>query len=470
MYYMDFNKIYINGKWIDSISKETIEVENPATLEIIGKVPNCAEEDVDLAVKSAKEAFDKWKNSGIEDRIEYIVKVKDYLEKSIDDITNIIVKELGTTEFFSNRVHVSSSIGVIDNFIKIAKEYKFENEKGDSLIIREPFGVVAALCPWNYPLLQIVEKVIPAILTGNTVVLKPSKNTPLSAYYLADAFDKAGLPHGVFNMLTGSGDKVGELIASHKDVDLLSFTGSKAVGEKMYSYASNGIKKLILELGGKSPAVLLESGDAIKCVNTVLSSVCNNTGQTCSALSRLIVPESRKKEVEELIKVEIKKYTVGSPFDSDVRIGPLSSKKQFDKVNRYISIGKAEGARLLIGDEIKDSSKGYFMKPVVFSDVTNDMVIAREEIFGPVLCIITYKDETKALEIANDNEYGLSGAVFGKEEIALKFARNLRTGNIKLNGAFHSFMPFGGYKGSGIGREGSVFGFEEYLDVKAIMI
>ncbi len=470
MYYMDFNKVYINGAWVQSKSEAVLSVENPANLEIIATVPSSNEEDVNVAVVSAKNAFDHWKNVSVEERIHYVIRAKEYLEQSFDEITKTIVQELGTTSYFSNRVHVQSSIHAMDNYIKIAKEYPFDIKDDRGIITKEPFGVVAALCPWNYPLLQIVEKVIPAILAGNTVVLKPSKNTPLCAYYLADAFDKAHLPAGVFNMLTGSGDKVGALLASHKEVDVLSFTGSKAVGEKMYAYASKGIKKLILELGGKSAAVLLEDGDAKKCVSSVLSSVCNNTGQTCSALTRLIIPSSRKEEVEDLIKEEIKKYTVGSPFDTGVRVGPLSSRKQFDKVNRYIKIGKAEGATLLIGDEVSDNSNGYFINPVVFTDVTNHMTIAREEIFGPVLSIITYESEREALELANDNEYGLSGAVFGDEQRAITFARNMRTGNVKVNGAYHSFMPFGGYKGSGIGRESGIYGFEEYLDVKAIMI
>ncbi len=467
---MNFNKLYIKGEWIHSNSNDFISVENPATLDVIAKVPDSCEEDVNIAVESAKTSFFAWKNVSLDKRIEYLTKVKNYLEASSDDITKVIVEELGSTHYFSNKVHVLSSIEAFNNYINIAANYKFDIRESGGIIAKEPFGVVAALCPWNYPLLQIIEKVIPAILTGNTVVLKPSKNTPLSAYYLADAFDKAKVPAGVFNMLTGRGDNVGELLATHKDVDVISFTGSKAVGEKMYSYGPNGIKKLILELGGKSAAVLLKDGDAKKCVSTVLSSVCNNTGQTCSALTRLIIPTSRKSEVEDLIKEEVNKYTMGSPFDDGVRIGPLSSKKQFDKVNRYIKTGKREGATLLVGDEAHDSSKGYFISPVVFTDVSNDMVIAREEIFGPVLSIIDYETEEEALAIANDNEYGLSGAVFGEEQRAIEFAKNMRTGNVKVNGAYHSFMPFGGYKGSGIGREKGIYGFEEYLDVKAIMI
>ncbi len=466
---MDYGKVYIDGVWTSSKSGEFFEVENPATLEVISSVPKCNEEDVNLAVESSLKAFDDWSRSSISERIDILNKVKQYLQETADELADVIVRELGTTYDYSNRVHVHSGIKLIEEYIDIVKDYEFEYEIDGSLIVREPFGVVCALCPWNYPLLQIVQKVVPAILAGNTVVLKPSKVTPLSAYYLVEAFHKAGLPKGVLNMLTGSGNEIGERIAKHKDVSVVSFTGSKEVGEKMYSCAKNGIKKLILELGGKSASVLLEGGDIRKCVKSVLGMVYYNAGQTCSALTRLVIPEKHKEEVEKIILEETLKYKVGSPFDSGNRMGPLSSKKQYEKVNHYIDEGIKGGARVLILDE-KDYGKGYFVGPVVFTDVKNDMKIAREEIFGPVLCVITYSDEKEALQIANDNEYGLSGAVFGEEKEAVEFARRMRTGTVKINGAYKDGMPFGGYKASGIGREGSVYGFEEYLDIKVIMI
>ncbi len=467
---MNYKKLYIDGKWVDSKANKFIKVENPTTFDVIASVPESSIEDVNLAVASSKNAFEIWKDISIEKRIDYINKVKENLELLEDELTDIIVKELGTTEFYSRYVHVRSSINAIDEYINIAKNYEFEIKVDGGIIRREPFGVVCALCPWNYPLLQIIQKVIPAILAGNTVVLKPSKNTPLDAYYLIDAFNKAGMPKGVINLVTGSGSNVGEKIASHNDVSLISFTGSKAVGQKMYSYAANGIKKLILELGGKSATILLEDGNIKKCVKTVLSSICNNTGQTCSALSRLIIPEGLKEIVEKELLEELKNYKIGNPFDKDVKVGPLASKKQYDKVKSYIEVGIEEGAINIVKTKEKSFDKGYFIDLVIFTNVNNDMRVAKEEIFGPVLSVITYKDLETAIKMANDNEYGLSGAVFGNENDAIKVAKKLMTGMVKINGKYVNGMPFGGYKSSGIGREGSVYGFEEYLDIKSLMI
>ncbi len=467
--YMDYTKLYINGEWVDSNSKEFIEVENPATREIIGRVPRANKADIDYAVKSAKEAFETWQYTDLSARISLMEALMEELYKRADDFADMIVKELGRGRDFALKTHTIPYIKDGENYIRIAKEYEFEKDMGDHIIRKEPIGVVAALTPWNYPLGQVTKKVIPAILTGNTIILKPSQNTPLVAYILADAIDKVGFPKGVFNLVTGAGGEVGNLLVEHKDVNMVTFTGSTKSGREVAQRAMKGIKRIALELGGKSPSVILRGADIELAVKRTLDSVYNNTGQTCSAYTRLLVPEDEKEKIEEVVIKMTKEYPFGDPALSPKNIGPVISERQFFKVKSYIEKGVEEGARLIYGEVPKDYDKGYYIKPVVFSDVDNNMVIAKEEIFGPVLCIIPYKDKEEAIKIANDTEYGLAATVFGPEAEAREVANKIKAGNVNVNnGRFTRNAPFGGFKESGLGREGGVFGMEEFLEIKAI--
>ncbi|NLX61276.1 MAG: aldehyde dehydrogenase family protein [Tissierellia bacterium] len=468
---MDYTKLYINGEWIESNSKEFIEVENPANREIIGKVPRANKADVDYAVRSAREAFETWQYTDLSTRISLVERLIEELYKRADELAAMIVKELGRGMDFALNMHTLPFIKDGENYVRIVKEYEFEKDMGDHLLRMEPVGVVAALTPWNYPLGQVTKKVIPALLTGNTIILKPSQNTPLVTYILADAIDKLGFPKGVFNLVTGTGAEVGNMLVEHEDVDMVTFTGSTKTGREVAQRTMKTIKRLTLELGGKSPSVILKGADLELALKKTLDTVYNNTGQTCSALTRLLVPEDEKEKIEEMVIRITKEYPFGDPALSPKNIGPVVSERQFLKVKSYIEKGIEEGARLIYGEVPQDYEKGYYIKPVVFSDVKNDMTIAREEIFGPVLCIIPYKDKEEAIRIANDTEYGLSSAVFGPEDEAREVANRIKAGNVIVNkGLFTRNAPFGGFKQSGLGREGGIFGVEEFLEPKAIFV
>lgn len=466
---MNFEKLYINGEWVDGVSGEFIEVENPANKTIIANVPRGTEKDVDKAVKAAKEAFKTWQFTSLEERIRLVQRVIDGLKDNIEYMAETVVKELGCGYKFSKETHIEAYVAEAENYIKIAKEYEFEKKLSKSIVRREPVGVIGCLTPWNFPLEQIVKKVFPALLTGNCVVLKPSQTTPLTAYILTDIIAKVGFPKGVFNLVSGRGGEVGNALASHKDVDMVSFTGSTEGGREVAKLAVEGIKKIVLELGGKSATIALKGGDYRLAVKSTLDTVYLNTGQTCNAYTRLLAPKDDLKRFEELIVEETKNYKFGDPSDKTVDVGPLASKKQFDKVKRYIETGLEEGADLLVGEVPDNDDKGYYVGPIVFTNVTNDMVIAQEEVFGPVLVVIPYEIEEEAIEIANDSIYGLAGAVFGPEDKANEVARKIRTGSIYVNeGEWDLDAPFGGYKQSGMGREGGVEGFEEFLEIKSI--
>lgn len=469
---MNYEKLYINGEWVDSTSGEWIEIENPADKSIITKVPRGNEEDVNKAVAAAKKAFETWQYTKVEDRIALMEKVTKYLRANVDLLADTIVKELGCAYDFTYNVHVLDFVGEAENYVKNAKTYKFEKKLSGSIVRREPVGVVGGLTPWNFPLEQIVKKVVPALLAGNCVVLKPSQMTPLTAYVLTDAIDKAGFPKGTFNLITGRAGEVGNALALHEDVDMISFTGSTEGGREVAKLALINIKKLALELGGKSATILLKGADYEGGVKATIDTVFLNTGQTCNAFTRLLVPRSDLKQVEDIILKQSKNYKVGNPSDKTVNVGPLASQKQFDKVKSYIEIGVKEGARMIVGSIPADCKKGYYLDPVVFSDVENKMTIAQEEIFGPVLVVIPYETEEEAIEIANDSIYGLAGAVFGEtDEKAYEVAKKIRTGSIFVNnGVWDVNAPFGGYKQSGLGREGGIEGFEEFLEIKSIYI
>ncbi|HLR92593.1 MAG TPA: aldehyde dehydrogenase family protein, partial [Atopostipes sp.] len=353
--------------------------------------------------------------------------------------------------------------------IEAVKDYKFEYTVDGAQVIEEGFGVVACITPWNYPLLQIERKVVPALLSGNTAVLKPASNTPLTAVLYAEVMDEVGFPPGVFNLVTGSGSTTGDYLAGHDDVDVVSFTGSTAVGSTMYEKAANRIKQLVLELGGKSPLVYLEGGDLQAAVKQAMNTVLNNQGQTCTALTRLLIPSDRLEETKDyVLKYYEEAVHVGDPTKEDTMVGPMVSESQRETVMEYIQKGKEEGAEVLIGGNEIDGS-GFYVEPTVFVNATNDMTISQEEIFGPVLTVITYDTEEEALKIANDSIYGLSGAVVGPEDKAIEMARKIRTGNIIVNGGRRSpYAPFGGYKQSGRGRENGIFGVKDYLEIKAV--
>lgn len=466
---MNFETLFIDGKWTDAHSSERIEVEDPATLQIIAKVPAGNQQDVDAAVEAASRAFEPWNGTSVSERILIVERAKDILNERLEEILDLEVRELGSPVSWAKNAHVKGPIKRIEHFLKVMRRFPLEEELSKSRILREPIGVVAAITPWNYPLGQIVQKIIPAMLTGNTVVLKPSQNTPLTSYILCDAFAQAGLPAGVLNLVTGRGAEVGNALATHPKVDMVSFTGSTVGGREVSKLALESIKKISLELGGKSPLLVLRGADYETAVRRAMDSVFYNTGQTCAALTRMIVPREDLPQIEKLLIEGSSSYLVGDPKDEKIAVGPLSSRKQFDKVKKYMEIGISEGARLIVGEVPKDPEGGYFVQPSVFTNVGNDMTIAREEIFGPVLCLIPYTDEKEAIRIANDSIYGLSGAVFGPEDKAREAALLLRTGTVYINeGRWDADAPFGGYKQSGIGREGGLFGLEEFVEIKTI--
>ena len=468
---MKIKQLYINNEWIDSTGDEIADVLNPATEEVIAKVPVGTTDDVDKAVAAAKAAFPAWNATPIEDRIDLMEKFYTAIEARKDEIADTIVAELGASKKFAGTGQVGLPLSEIRATIDAVKDYDFEYTLKNTQIIEEGYGVVACITPWNYPLLQIERKVVPALLAGNTAILKPASNTPLTAVIYAEIMDEVGFPKGVFNLVTGSGSTTGDYLAGHEDVDVISFTGSTAVGSTMYEKAADGIKQVVLELGGKSPLIYLKGGDLKAAVKQAMNTVLNNQGQTCTALTRLLVPKDDLEETKQhILDFYEKEVTVGDPTSEDTKVGPLVSADQRDTVLEYIEAGKEEGAEILVGGN-KIDGPGYYVEPTVFVNATNDMKISQEEIFGPVLTVLTYDTVEDAVEIGNDIVYGLSGAVVGPEDEAVKVARQLRTGNILVNGAGRvPEAPFGGYKQSGRGRENGIYGVKDYLEIKAIFV
>ncbi len=466
------DKLYIGGSWVPSTGSGTIDVVNSATEAVMGSVPEGTPEDVDKAVRAAAEAFGAWSATSVDERSKTLLRVQEALTGRTPDVATLISQELGMPFTLSNLIQVGLPVMNFYNAAQVVLEFPFEEELGNSIIVREPVGVVGCITPWNYPLHQIALKVAFALAAGCTVVLKPSEVTPLNAFVLAEIFDEVGLPAGVFNLVTGVGPVVGEAIAAHGLVDMVSFTGSTRAGKRVMELASQSVKRVALELGGKSANVILEDADLATAVPSGVSACYLNSGQTCSALTRMLVPRSRLAEVEELAVRTAETYKPGDPFDAETRLGPLVSAVQRDRVRGYIRKGVEEGAKLLTGgDEAPEGlDKGYYVRPTVFSDVRPDMTIAQEEIFGPVLAIIPYDTEEEAVEIANGTNYGLAGGVWsGDKARAEQVARRLRAGQVEVNGGgFNPLAPFGGYKQSGIGREAGTFGLEEFLEVKAL--
>lgn len=466
---MDFSKIFINGIWQDSSSEKFINVYNPASNTSIALVPACNEADLDKAIVAAKTAYFDWSEMNLEDRLTYLNEVLYHLRHFRKELIKITISELGSPLKFTQEVQVDSPLNDFHSFLECGKKILFEESHEGYSLLREPVGVVACICPWNYPLYQLIQKVIPALICGNTVIFKPASLTPLSSYYFAEAIRLSGLPKGVFNFLPGNGSTLGKSITRHQGIDMVSFTGSTEAGKNIAESSASSIKKIALELGGKSPCLILESANLDLAVNTVLNSCFLNSGQTCSALTRMYIPRSRNREIIEIISSKINSYLVGNPCSENSVLGPLSSPEQVKIVNNYIELGIREGAKLLTSNQEPPKNIANIVLPSVFINATSDMRIAKEEIFGPILTVIQYDDIEKAIEECNNTLYGLSSCVFGEEKSALKIAKKIRAGNVHINNSPFVFdAPFGGYKQSGIGRESGMLGILEFTEVKAI--
>jgi len=470
----DYDQLYIDGAWVPSSGSDTIEVVNPSTEQVIAAVPAGTPADVDRAVAAAKAAFQTWGFTSKDERGKYVQAIAEGLAARSQEIAEVISSELGMPLMWANMIQAGLPAGNMAGYVQILEDFSFEEQVGNSLVVREPIGVVGAITPWNYPLHQIIAKVAPALAAGCTIVLKPSEVTPLDAFILAEIIDSAGLPAGVFNLVTGTGPVVGEAIASHPDVDMVSFTGSTRAGKRVTQLGSETVKRVHLELGGKSANVFLDDADFAAAVPPSVTFGCYlNSGQTCSALTRMLVPRDRQDEVVAIARQTAESITLG-PGSSDAQLGPLVSAVQRDRVRGYIQKGIDEGATLVTGgvDAPEGLDTGYFVRPTIFADVTADMTIAQEEIFGPVLVIMPYDDEDEALRIANSTVYGLSGGVQSADvERAKAFARKMRTGQVNINeGAYNIQAPFGGYGQSGNGRELGKFGLDEFLETKAMQL
>ena len=467
-------KFYIDGQWMTPAGSRFFEVVNPATEEIIGRVPAASAEEADLVVAAAHSAAGSWKTTSVAERVAYLTKIHSGLMSRAEEIARTITSEVGMPIKLSRRIQAGLPAAVLESYIKLLPGYNFEERIGNSLVVSEPIGVAACITPWNYPLHQVIAKVAPALAAGCTVVLKPSEVAPLSTFILAEIIHGAGLPAGVFNLVTGSGEEVGECLARHPDVDVISFTGSLRAGKRVAELAAGTVKRTTLELGGKSAAVVLDDADLAAAVKGTVAACYINSGQTCSAHTRLLVPEEQYDAVVALAVSAVSAYVPGDPFDEKTRLGPLVSAVQRQRVREYIRQGVSEGAELLTGGDEPPAGfpKGFYVMPTLFGKVTTDMAIAHEEIFGPVLSIMTYRDEDEAVTIANGTPYGLAAAVWsGDRERADRVARRLRAGQVDMNGAaFNMLAPFGGCKQSGYGRELGRYGLEEFLTTKSIQL
>ncbi|MET9417590.1 aldehyde dehydrogenase family protein [Streptomyces klenkii] len=464
--------MYIDGAWRPAEGTGTIEVVNPADEQVVGTVPAGDARDVDAAVRAARAALPGWAATPPARRGEYIAALRDALAARQDEIAATITAELGSPKGFARRVQTGLPIAVAGSYAELAASHPFEERIGNSTVLHEPVGVVAAITPWNYPLHQVVNKVAPALAAGCTIVLKPAEDTPLTAQLFAECVDAAGVPAGVFNLVTGLGSVAGQALAEHPGVDLVSFTGSTAVGKRIGALAGAAVKRVALELGGKSASVILPGADLAKAVAANVADVCRNTGQSCNALTRTLVHADVYEEAVSLAAAAVADFAPGDPAQDGVRVGPLVNAKQHARVRGYIDKGVEEGARLVAGGATppEGRDKGYYVTPTVFADVTPEMTIAQEEIFGPVLSFIKYEDEDEAARIANGTVYGLAAAVWAADqETAAAFARRLDAGQVEINGGgFNILAPFGGYKESGVGRELGVHGLGEYLQTKSL--
>jgi aldehyde dehydrogenase (NAD+) len=469
---LDYTSLFIDGRWQTPSGRGIAEVINPATEEVAGSVPLGDERDVDNAVAAARKAFTSWSCTPSSVRAGYIRALAEQLKARADEMAAVITTELGMPVQWSRSVQVDGPIVGLEQYVDLAALMDEVREVGNSLVIREAVGVCAFINPWNYPLHQLIGKLAPALAAGCTVVVKPSQDTPLHAFLLAQMIEDIGLPAGVFNLVSGPGSKVGEALAKHPDVDMVSFTGSTGAGVRVAQAAAPSVKRVCLELGGKSALLIAEDADLDAAVRYGVQDVMINSGQTCTALTRMLLPASRYAEALEIALEETLSLRMGDPLDPQSFLGPMCSAGQRRTVLDYIKIGQEEGARLLCGGEAANFERGYYVSPTLFADVDNSMRIAQEEIFGPVLCLIPYADEAQAIEIANDSPFGLSSGVWaGSTERALQLGRQLHAGQCFLNGAAFNYQaPFGGYKQSGNGREWGEEGLNEFVEVKAIQV
>jgi aldehyde dehydrogenase (NAD+) len=472
-----YDKFYINGQWVASQGTSSIDVFDSITEEVMATIPEGTAKDVADAARAARAAFDSWSTLPVEERAKYINRIGDALAGRMDEISSAISRETGMNKMLSQLVQVGLPINSFKTAAALAESFNFSKEIGSSVVVREPIGVVGCITPWNYPLHQIAAKVAYAMAAGCTVVLKPSEVAPIDAFMLAEIIHEVGLPAGVFNLVTGTGPVVGEAISSSEDIDMVSFTGSTRAGRRVMQVGAETIKKISLELGGKSANIICDDLDAETFGKAVMGGVGKaflNSGQTCSALTRMLVPRTRLAEAEAAAAAVADGMKVGDPFAEGTNLGPLASAAQRDRVQMYINKGIEEGATLIAGGlgAPEGLTTGFYVKPTVFSNVTNDMTIAQEEIFGPVLSILPYDSLDEAVEIANGTVYGLAGAVYSADkDKAIAIARRMKTGQVEVNGgAFNPNAPFGGYKQSGIGRELGEYGFEEFLEIKSLQL
>ncbi len=467
----EYLKFYIDGKWVDPVEPKTLEVDNPTTEQVSGRISLGSAADVDKAVKAARRAFATWSQSSREERLDLLQAILAEYQKRAGDLAEAVSEEMGAPISLASGPQVALGVGHLANAIDVLKNFPFEEKHGATLVIKEPIGVCGLITPWNWPINQIACKVYPALATGCTMVLKPSEVAPYSAQIFTEIVDAAGVPPGVYNLVYGDGPGVGAALSSHPDVDMVSFTGSTRAGVDVAKNAAPTVKRVTQELGGKSPNIVLDDSDFGKNVAAGVAAMMPNSGQSCNAPSRMLVPNARKDEALAVAREVVENVKVGDP-DHKSAIGPVASKAQFDKIQGLIQKGIDEGATVVAGGPGRPDGldKGYYVKPTVFADVTNDMTIAREEIFGPVLCILGYDDVDQAVEIANDTDYGLAGYVSSADlDKAREVARRIRAGSVAINHAFDLNAPFGGYKKSGNGREWSEFGFHEYLEIKGTL-
>ncbi|HEY2834671.1 MAG TPA: aldehyde dehydrogenase family protein [Sporichthyaceae bacterium] len=469
----EYSELYIDGQWrVPAVAAPLTEVYGAADGTVVTRVAAGSPADVDRAVDAARKAFQTWSQTAPAERGAALSRLADALEARADELAELLAEEVGMPRRMARKVQVAGPLMILKSYAKLAAEYEFTSEVGNSLVVREPAGVIGAILPWNYPLYLLIGKVAPALAAGCTVVLKPADVAPGASFVFAEACAQTGLPAGVFNLVSG-GDEAGAAVSGHPGIDVVSFTGSTAVGALVAAAASANIARVALELGGKSANIILDDADLEKAVTAGVNNAFLNSGQTCSAWTRMLVPVALQDEACALAEKAVARLTVGHPKDDASRLGPLASAEQRDRVASYIALGIDEGARLVTGGPgLPDGAdpNGYYVKPTVFADVTPDMRIAREEIFGPVLSIMPYSDEDDAVRIANGTDYGLHGGVFSADpDRALRVARRLRTGQVDVNGgAWNPLAPFGGYKKSGLGRELGEFGLEEFLEVKSI--
>ncbi|MFI5683062.1 aldehyde dehydrogenase family protein [Streptomyces sp. NPDC051636] len=464
--------IYVDGRWRTPRQQTVLEVENPATQEVMGTVPLASAGDVAEAVRAARRGFGTWSRTPVAERLGYLSRLRDALAARHEELALTIAAEVGAPISFARTVQAGAPLALVTSYLELLPEFDFAERLGDSQVFKEPLGVVGAITPWNYPLFQAVAKVVPALAAGCTVVLKPAEAAPLSAYLLAEALIDAGLPRGVFNLVPGSGRGAGEALVTHPDVDVISFTGSTRTGRRVAELASGTVKRVVSELGGKSASIVLPDADLPEAVTATVASAFANSGQTCTAWTRLLVHTGEYDDAVDLAAKAAENCVVGDPMSEQTTMGPLISHEQRQRVRSYIAEGMSEGARLVTGGPEAPTGldTGYYVQPTVFADVRPDMSIARQEIFGPVLCVLPYADEEEAVHIANDSIYGLSGAVWSADpQRAAAIARRVQAGQIQINGAQIGLLaPFGGCKQSGNGRELGRYGLEEFLQTKAI--